>query len=206
MICPTCGARIADGIPYCTNCGCAVPAAAPGAYAPPAPSYAGAPVPVASPFVSPDESLVATLSNGFATNLISGEGLLKEDAYVTNKRVYYNSTHGFLSKTNVRNVVDIPEVTGTKLVDIKYYGFIVLAAIFLITGIILLSSIDIPEIGAPFMSASVVFLCLFFTTMKKHLRIEYAGGFIYFSVRKYTLERVHAFQKAIYQEKDKFRS
>lgn len=227
MICPTCGAVVPDGTAFCTKCGCAIrtsgprahAAPAPGsyaqpaqaAYAPPAqPAYtppaAGTSVSADSPFVSADEHLVATLTNGFVSNIISGEGLLREDAYVTNKRVYYNSTRGVFSKTNVRNVVDIPEVTGTKLVSQKHYGFLVMAVLCVIAGIILAIVLCQASLLLPLLGGAILFLCSFFATKKKHLRIEYAGGHIFFSVRKYSMSSVQAFQKAIYQEKDKLRS
>lgn len=201
MICPSCGASIPDGSRFCTICGSPIGAASQQAYSQ-SQQYSAPPendsVFSGSPFVDPGEQVVATLENGFTANLLSGEGFLKEDAYVTNKRIYYNASHGILNKTKTRNIIDLTEVTGTKLVDVKHYGFLVLAALCVLAMLF----VRFAAISLSSLTTALVFVALFFITNKKHLRIEYAGGFIYFSVRKYSMNNVIDFQKAIYQQKD----
>lgn len=48
-------------------------------------------------FIEPDEHIICGLKNGIALNLLSGEGFTKEDAVVTNKRLYYNGKVGLFS-------------------------------------------------------------------------------------------------------------
>ena len=210
MNCPTCGANNPDGYVACQNCGARNPAAPPfnpqQNYNPqqnqnPNQQYADV-------FVDNSEYLVATLANGFADNFVGGEGFKKEDAYVSNKRVYYNSRVGVLNVTNIRNIVDIPEVTGTKLVDIKHWGLLIFGILFVIAGVVISAvSDDEPSLSMllPLIGFGIMLIISFFLSKKKHLRIEYAGGFLYFSVRKYRMQNVIAFQKAIYSEKDKLK-
>ncbi len=200
MVCPSCGANIPDGTKFCTSCGKSIYAAQNTTNL----NGGESSFETQSPFVDSGEHVVATLSNGFTQNIISGEGFIKEDAFVTNKRVYYNSRHGIINVTKIRNVIDIPEVTGTKLMDVSHWGIIIAAIILAIVGIIISVSASAAG-GAMFFAYAVILFAVFFITKKKHLRIEYAGGYISFSVRKYSMKNVQDFQKAIYAEKDKLR-
>lgn len=204
MNCPVCGATNPDGYQFCHSCG------------KPNPN-----VQQQSPdvnrnankgnddvFVDSSEHLVASLSNGFYSNLSSGEGFMREDAYVTDKRVYYNCRHGILNITKIRDVIDLTEISCTKFVDVKHWGFLILGILLGIAGIVcgVLDGSDsgYAMIGAGILAA-LIFILIFVGTNKKHLRIEYAGGFIHFSIRQYKMQNVTAFQKAIYSGKDNIR-
>ena len=56
-----------------------------------------------------------------------------------------------------------------------------------------------------YLAPAVVLVILFFIKSKSYLRIEYAGGHIGFSVKKYGLNNVRAFQRQIYVEKERIR-
>lgn len=204
MFCPSCGANVPDGTQFCTACGARFQTKQ-NANDQSTTQQQNSPSPESrSPFVDSNEHLVATLKNGFVQNVISGEGFTKEDAYVTDKRVYYNARTGILNVKKVRNVIDIPEITGTKLMDITPWGAFILSMIGFIAGIIV-SAAESFAIGMIVFTYALLVLIGFFIAKKKHFRIEYAGGFIYFSVRKYSMKNVEAFQKAIYAEKDKLK-
>ena len=49
----------------------------------------------------------------------------------------------------------------------------------------------------------IIRIVLFFIVKKSHLRIEYAGGNINFSVKKYGLANVREFQRQIYIAKER---
>lgn len=91
--------------------------------------------------------------------------------------------------------------SGSKITDFKPYSFIVISVAVLIAGIALIHTI----LGTALLGAAFCFFLLFFILKKSHLRIEYAGGNISFSVKKYGLKNVRAFQHRIYIEKEKIR-
>ena len=53
-----------------------------------------------------------------------------------------------------------------------------------------------------FLSIALVLYIAYHLAKKSHLKIEYAGGTIYFSVKKYGKENIRKFQKSIYIVKD----
>lgn len=205
MICPFCGANTPDGTQFCQSCGSALNGNQQQSYSQQSynqQSYNQQSQKSNGIFVDPSEYVTATLTNGFAENIISGEGLVKENAYVTNKRVYYNARHGVLNVTDVKNVIDIPDITGTRIISMKHLGLLILGALLFVAGIIVGAASGELAAALPMLSAALVLVLTFFITMKKHLFIDYAGGHISFSVRKYTLQNVVDFQKAIYIQKD----
>ena len=78
------------------------------------------------------------------------------------------------------------------------------SGILFIAGIIVNSNVS----GGPAMFfgiiLSVVAVFVFVFLKKKYLRIEYAGGSIHFSVKKYGIQNIQAFQRSIYAVKDSF--
>ncbi len=193
MICPNCGHNNADGSGFCVECGTKFNAETEQAQA--TPQATAAPAPSAnSIFVSEDEYVVATLKNGMALNMISGEGLKTEDAIITNKRLYYNHKTGVINVRSQEEKVNIKDITGTKIANYNPIGILILGALVLIVALIAKLWAMIP--------AALVFVVVYFLAKKCHLKIEYAGGFIYFSVKKYGMNNIRAFQKAIYTLKD----
>lgn len=152
-------------------------------------------------FVNADEYVIATLENGIAMNLISGEGFRREDAILTNRRLYYNHKDGIINVKEAEEKVNVKDITGTKIASYSPYGFLVLSIIFFVFGIIL-SAMGAFAIFFSLLTPAIVFLVLFFSLKKKFLRIEYAGGSINFSVKKYGMQNIQAFQKSIHSVKD----
>lgn len=155
-------------------------------------------------FVSEDEYVVATLENGVMMNIISGEGFRREDAVLTNKRLYYNHKDGIVNIAECEEIVDVKDVTGTKITRFDPYGILIIAGLLFIAGLI----INANGSGGPAMFfgiiLSVVAAFVFVFLKKKYLRIEYAGGSIHFSVKKYGIQNIQAFQRSIYAVKDSF--
>lgn len=155
-------------------------------------------------FVSEDEYVVATLENGVMMNIISGEGFRREDAVLTNKRLYYNHKDGIVNIAECEEIVDVKDVTGTKITRFDPYGILIIAGLLFIAGLI----INANGSGGPAMFfgiiLSVVAVFVFVFLKKKYLRIEYAGGSIHFSVKKYGIQNIQAFQRSIYAVKDSF--
>ena len=148
--------------------------------------------PGAAQFVSADEVVVATLSNGFVDNIITGEGFKHETAVVTNKRLYYNYKRGVINRVRTREIIDIQDITGTKILSVNYLFILIIAGIYFFFLLLVLGMVTFV----------FVLVVAYFVSLKKHLRIEYAGGSISFSVRGYRMSNIQAFQKAIYIAKD----
>ena len=159
-------------------------------------------------FVDPSESAVATLQNGALQNIVSGEGYQDEDAVVTQKRLYYRRKKGILNITHEEDVIDLNDITATKIIARNPYSLLVIAGVlflFALIGFAGYSRMGNGSISAAFLVGTLVyvlyFVVLFFVLKKKYLLVEYAGGRIFFTVKKYRMENVRSFQQAIYKMK-----
>lgn len=155
-------------------------------------------------FVGEDEYVVATLENGVMMNIISGEGFRREDAVLTNKRLYYNHKDGIVNITECNEIVDVKDITGTKITRFDPYGILIIAGLLFLAGIIISSKTSDGPAMILGIILSVVAVFVFVFLKKKYLRIEYAGGSIHFSVKKYGVQNIQAFQRCIYAVKDSF--
>lgn len=206
MICPNCKGELPEGLRFCKFCGTPIAGAgqtAENQFNPQAQNFnVNTPVnrPGDATLVDPNERVLASLKNGFSANLLSGEGLVNEDAVVTDKRLYYNATHGIINVVRREEKIDIDDITGTKIVNVRPLGLLLFALLIYIVLIII--AIEVTEEVLAGLALPVFLVIAFIFGCKKHLRIEYAGGVILFSVRKYKMENVRQFQKAIHLVKD----
>ena len=148
------------------------------------------------------ETAVYSLKNGTALNILSGEGWKSEDAVITTKRLYYNDRQGLLNLRSEEQVIDLKDITCAKIADWKPMGKLIFGILLLVIGILLMlggatmASISLVVIGA----AGII---TYFILKKAFLTIEYAGGSIRFSVKKYSMQNVREFQRVIFAVKDK---
>lgn len=152
-------------------------------------------------FVDASEVTVATLTNGMVLNFISGEGLRKEDAILTDKRMYYNHTDGLINLRTTEEKVNLRDITGTKIHDWNPRGILIIAALFILIGLYCV----VEGMGGGFffgLLMALVFGVVYLILKKKFLRIEYAGGHIDFSVKKYSMANIREFQRCIHAMKD----
>lgn len=153
-------------------------------------------------FISADEHEISRLSNSAVTNLMSGEGFKVEGAVLTNKRMYYNHKSGIINVRTQEEIVDVKDITGTKIANFNPLAFLIFAVLAIIICIIgAISEGEGVMILAGILAAAVL-VGIYLITKKSHLRIEYAGGAIYFSVKKYGKENVLRFQKQIHAAKE----
>ncbi len=195
--CPGCGMELEDGTRFCIRCGTAIPevsAAQTASAAEQSQTYRSSTG--AKGFVGEGEGGSFSLKNGRVMNIMSGEGFVKEDAILTDKRLYYSARSGLINVNSLEEIVDIKDITGTKIADFKPYSFFIVAVVALIAMLIAHQA----AIG---FALAVIFVVLFFIVKKSHLRIEYAGGSINFSVKKYGLANVREFQRQIYLAKER---
>lgn len=153
-------------------------------------------------FISKDEYEIARLSNSGVTNLVSGEGFKVEGAVLTNKRMYYNHKTGIINVHTQEEIVDLKDITGTKIANFNPVGIIILAIFLILAGVVLFLDTGNIEMIIPFIGLGIIMAAIYFITKKSHLRVEYAGGSIYFSVKKYGKENVLKFQKLIHAAKE----
>ena len=145
-----------------------------------------------------DEYVVATLSNGVVRNLMTGDGVMSESIFVTNRRLYYNYNSGIFTKDRVSERVDIKDITGTKVRAFSPNLLLVLAVIAII-GTMFFGGQVVIIIGIP---AAVVFLIIWAASRKQELLIQYAGGHIAMNVQGYSRKQVLKFQSIIHALKD----
>ena len=204
ITCKNCGTQVNDGVKFCTGCGKPVSTEGTNDVAISSGDYnfsTGA-----KGFVDTGESGAYSLKNGLLMNYISGEGFIIEDAVITNKRLYYSASSGLINKHYKEEIVDVADITGSKIAHFKPWALIILVIISGLFGIyqgVAVGNNTVMMIAC--CAIPVVFLALFFITSKSYLRVEYAGGHIGFSVKKYGLKNVRAFQRQIYVEKEKIR-
>lgn len=153
-------------------------------------------------FVSKDEYVVTSLSNGFVDNILSGEGFKSEGAVLTNKRLYYNHRKGIINTHTQEEKIDVKDITGTKIATYNPGGLLVLSILFLAVGVLLTIVTRSPSFWIAHLVFSLFFLLIYLFLKKAYLRIEYAGGVISFSVKKYGIESIRKFQKSIHAVKD----
>lgn len=229
MNCPKCGSSLPDGSSFCSVCGSSVATAGSQtgnqtAYVAPQPTQPIAPPPISAPlitpqpallgaasgyvsstgatgFVDPSERAVCSLKNGYGLNLISGEGWKSEDSVITDKRLYYYGDQGIISKVKTEEIVDLEDITGISITYFRPWFFILFGIISLIAGVAVKEQL----VQVVFLISGLFLFLLFAVLSKSFLRIDYAGGSIRFSVKKYGLNNVRVFQRSIFTQKDKLK-
>lgn len=229
MNCPKCGSTLPDGSSFCSVCGSSV--TTPGkateyqtTYVAPQPAQPIAPPPIApqpiapppvsvgvssgyvsstgaTGFVDPSEKAICSLKNGYGLNLIAGEGWKSEDSVITDKRLYYYGDQGIISKVKQEEIVDLEDITGVSITYFRPWFFIFFGIVSLIAGI----AVREMMVRVIFLLSGLFLFLLFAVLSKSFLRIEYAGGSIRFSVKKYGLNNVRVFQRCIFARKDQMK-
>lgn len=146
-------------------------------------------------FVSDDEYVVSTLS---------GKNLETENVVLTNKRLYYNYTvSSILSRCSQNEIVNVEDITGSKIANTNPVVALIIAVLALVVGIFMaIANEDVEMLCIICLPVAVIFSLIYLFLRRAHLKIEYAGGSISFLVKKYKKEKVKAFQKSIYIVKD----
>ena len=204
--CSNCGGMNEDGARFCAICGNTLGATPSVSPVPPMQPNSsvysnvrrdmpvnGIRPSVGGRFVDGNEHVVATLENGVMMNIISGEGFRKEDAILTNKRLYYKHKDGIVTITECEEMVDVKDITGTKITSFEPYGILIISGLLFIAGLIANSIIGS---GLPILFGfllAMIGIIVFVSLKKKFLKIEYAGGAIHFSVKKYGMQNIQSF-------------
>lgn len=155
-----------------------------------------------SQFVSPNEQLVSVLKNGTLDNIITGEGFKKEQAILSTERIYYRHKNGIINLKSTIEIVDVKDITGTKISSVMFLGSLIAGIIFILISFAIFALINSP-IGIFFLAYGIAAIIIYFATFKKYFIISYAGGNIKFSVRGYSMNTIERFQKEIHSVKSK---
>ena len=154
-------------------------------------------------FVEADECPVASLENGVIANMITGEGVKTEGIMITQRRLYYNFDVGVLKKRKENDVIELKDISATKLKSECNWWFVVLSFLNLFAVVISFFATN-QKRGANyqlivlFAFFTLFFLVMYFFSIHKSFRVEYAGGCISFNLRGYSLNNMLDFQKAIH--------
>lgn len=164
--------------------------------------------------ISPQEKVVATLGQGALTSFAAGDGWANQDAILTDKHLYYIHSNGILMREKHREIVNINDITGTKIVDYNPLAYLIIGAFFVALTIFemidryvkALNDMGVIVSGSSFsfflgIYLGIPFLIIYFIFKKKFLSIEYPGGSIKFKLRRYKMEQVIEFQKAVHRVK-----
>ena len=155
----------------------------------------------ATGFVEPDEIPLYSLTNGVLNHLITGRGINKDDAILTNKRMYYSHRAGIVNKVSNEEIVDLKDITGTKILNYSPIWLIILAVLGMIVSVCMFAS-DVPIGGVCGLVVAIVLGITYVFTKDTILSVEYAGGFIEFSMHSYGMQNVRFFQRCIYAAKE----
>lgn len=154
-------------------------------------------------FVSEDEVALYSLNNGNIAHMVAGRGWVSDDAVLTDKRLYYTCNTGFITKTRDEQIVDLEDITGTKIRDHSPLGYLILAVLFFLGGIIAgTAERDLEPLIFIGIILAIVMVIIYWLKKDAILSIEYAGGFIDFRVKYYGMDKIRAFQRCIYAAKE----
>lgn len=162
-------------------------------------------------FVNKNERLISTLGNSYIQNFISNGILSKGFSFITDKRVYFqgksynvfynNSGNPKIFKNSRSQIVDLKDVTGT---EIKHYNpihYLIIAIVFFIFLLILLS-IGFSEFKIYIIPIILAYVFLYFKNKISLISIQYAGGEIAFDIRWFSQNEIDNFQKQLRLAKD----
>ena len=162
-------------------------------------------------FVNKNERLISTLGNSYIQNFISNGILSKGFSFITDKRVYIqgksynvfynNSGNPKIVKNSRSQIVDLKDVTGT---EIKHYNpihYLIIAIVFFIFLLILLS-IGFSEFKIYIIPIILAYVFLYFKNKISLISIQYAGGEIAFDIRWFSQNEIDNFQKQLRLAKD----
>lgn len=178
---------------------------------------------------SKDEVVKMVLGQEYLQSIITGGGFNKGSIVLTDRRVYqagraYTRTQRGMKKLKSNTTLDISDVTGVTVEMVS--NLLSLIAIF--WGLFTIGSTIIPLLTIEtdlifealeempllllvivipiLLGAGALYLGAVVMKPKKYLLIQYAGGIIAFEHTWYSESDINAFQKAVFEEKDRIKS
>ena len=208
MKCGKCGEEIESGSRFCRVCGTPVSPSAEDEV------LRG----VGKIFIDPDEQLVGVLGRDYLDGYLSGSGIKRGFLAVSGRRLYQKgrayvrfSGRRSLTKTKGSSVVDIADVTGTRIFRTSSVAKLVISIVFLIAAMctagyaFAFAGGDrefFCYIAGGLLMLSIVFLTAHLISKKNLVTITFCGGEISFDRKWFTKEEFYEFQRSLYLAKD----
>ena len=182
-------------------------------------------------FCSPEEQQITTIGTGYVANFLSGEIISegtveKGGATLTNKRLYYSGqtfeTAGLVI-TKKQQIVNVRDITGTGYryyAQLTYLLYALYVGVLSIVGFVLgtdtttdwrgettttfNTTFIVPAVVGVFIV--LLLIVIYFVKRKTLFVIEYAGGFISFDVKWFSIAEQDNFIRNIQLVKDRLYS
>lgn len=170
--------------------------------------------------IDPDEQIRYSLTNGYLTNMINKDAMLKEDAVVTNKRIYLcNTTYAGINRSRTELKLDLRDVTATRIDVVSRPWLMILSILSLIAGVIMTivgvvnlndrhytgtDMVSVFFIGCSLIIVAIILFISFISIRDTLFTIQYAGcgdSGVVFNTKKYGLTKVREFQREIHVAK-----
>ena len=218
MFCTNCGKEVPEGKAFCQACGARMPGVPAQAAGTVAQGVAQVTTGWKDIFVSPDETYLGEMGDGYLKGTLSGPfGVAKKcNAVVSDKRVYLQGkmldvSLGRINAFTWVKTVNVKDITGTGFVAINslstllasiFYGILSVFFLIMSTECYGREKWGLSVFGKLMLVFAIVFLIIYLVKRSVFFVIEYAGGRIQFNATLVGYEKVRAFQHLIIRAKD----
>lgn len=153
-------------------------------------------------FVSPDEVPMYSMGNGIISHLISSGTWAGTDAMLTNRRLYSSQHMGFFNRNDQEFIVNVEDISGTKITNIKATWLLVLSIIAITVAVGIMLFTDSKDWGIFIAIIGLIMLGIYLLNRYTALAVFHSGGVNTIVVNNYSLDTVRAFQRTIYAIKE----
>ncbi len=146
-------------------------------------------------------------------SFLSGYGICRTKATLTNKRVYVSRKNGLISRIDSTETIDNTDITGVKIVDFKPWFLIGLGVFLLLVGLIMVIASGGGTIGdavqryiaGSIAEAGIIVLIIAWFKFRKIVLIQYAGGSIGLRLKFVNYDQIVYFRDCLLCEKENCR-
>lgn len=222
MFCVKCGNQLPEGVRFCDKCGATIdspqnvqPTPAAAAVNNATPSYEQIQQEPSknssyhnNVFVESDEQLLATLGNGWITNMLFFGKAKKCNALLTDKRLYlqgvfFSGSGQSMTREKYEKILDLEDITGTGFLYSTGLGILLSMLTVLILAVLGAAVLSTEGAIIGFLIGTVIVTVSYILSRETYFIIEYAGGSIRFKASIIGVADVKDFQKQIRRAKDK---
>lgn len=206
-ICSKCGAENMDNINFCRSCGANFHE-----------QIGNIEIAGYEQNYAPNNNLNSNVPNNYesektAYSLAAGgfvgynslNEILENDAIITNKRLYFNITKGVFNKYTSHEIVDLEDITGTKIIMFSPLLIIIFGVLSAIIEFLAVGSESENQFSALIIGAFIIIVAIvtYLAARRRSVRIEYAGGRIDIDASDLNESQVKNFQNQIMINKER---